>query len=287
MKFNFVNKTEAINHLETLLKRNDPTNKKILPYDNFKHLIKISYDFDIELEEIQSSLEGLIIKGIDVDYLNLIEELNRKLEIEFYILQGLVLDCFCEINEKNSQKNYQQLFQELYNERFLFDYEDFKQNLKLERLQNYYPLIFSSIYYENQFLKIHDHMKKRLNNSESPRKIDFSDFYNKSKLNARFSEVFDFIDFMSNLTCEFNPPLKVQPSIRSKTVSIGMRSDGSESSDKSRKSKLKNNIKKGSFLLTKKNSVSPRKSNAFLGLSFILAKKPFKKPGKSFFKKEI
>ena len=286
-KFNFSNQIEAIAHLETLLKRNDPDGKKAISYLNFNLILLTTYGVDIEDETIKTLFGGFVKKNCDVCYVELIKEFNKKIEIEYYSIQYLVLETLYFVNNKKKQVFHQSLFQEIYDKKGLFDFNHFKNMFDMEKYLNYLPLIFGSVYYENNFFKIHDYLKKKLHNdNENGLKlncynIDFSDFYNKNKMSERFCEVFDYLDFVSNITCEYVCPAKIPPVTRAKSSSFGLKSNRSDSSEKSKKSKEKRLSKRGSFMVknftSPETSGSPRKGNVFLGLKVILAKQPFKK----------
>lgn len=288
-KFSLGNKIEAVEHLKTLLTQNDHFNKKCIPFQIFKQLMKETYEINIESEEMQENLSKILNEEDDVHYLNLVNEMNKNILIELYACQNVVLDCLIQVYERNSIISRQKLFSDLFEQKELFNYETFSKRLMNDLNINFSPLIFSSLHYENQFFKIHDNLKKRLTSGEDPQSIYLGDFYNKSKLNERFCEVLDFLEFLNHFGQEFTPPCKVQR--RQKTFSIGKSSEKSDGSEKNRRSKAKRDsmMPRASLLVTKKISESPRKSNAsntFKGLSFILANKPFKKTGRSVFNKQ-
>ena len=281
-KFQFYNKFEAISHLETMLRLSDPNETNMIDYMQFKEILKNTYDISIDNDEIQMSLLGLVNRDGEIDYMAMIKALNQKLEIEYYNLQYLVLEALCIANEKNRGFLRKKQFSSLFESKNLFDYNEFRNNMLIfkKNVDLNLPLLFSAIYYENNFLKMNDFLKKRVNlnkteeNQINCHNIDFSDFYNKNKLFERFEEILNFLDFISNITNDF-----IQPAKKSTNNSI----ERSESSLNSKKSKKKSLFKRGTVLMNVSNSPSPRKSvaftqknNPFLGVKLILARKPFK-----------
>lgn len=298
-KFGFSSKNDAINHLETLLRRFAPINKKNINYITFKEIISQTYEMNIERKEIFEELQSFFIGKEEVCFEELLKNLKDSLLIEFFMLHVLVLETLCLVNLKNKNIMDQTFFQEAFKKRTLFRYSEFVKEFEgsYENVEKeYHPLIFSSLHYENNFLKIYDVFKKKklkfLNSFDTDEEkleftkegigllslLDMGDFYNKSKMNSNFEEFLEFLNFIQTFTFAYNPPKKIIKS-RIKNVTLSNFSERSGSSDSSKKNKRKSLQKRVSIKL-KNTTSSPRKStitNPFLGIQMILAKKPFRK----------
>lgn len=264
-KFNFLNKNDAILHLETILQRSDLSNKNQLIYGSFKELMLKTYDIDVGNEESLDMKEGE-----EIIYPNLIKKLTDSMKIDFYEVQNTIIQAFCEVICEKNELNRKNMLETIN----LFDYRPFK-----EKNKEYGPLIFSGVFFENNFLKIHDYLKKKANQSCDKSlnildNLEFTDFYNKNKIKEHFFEILAFNDMISYVNSHFIPP---QPekikAIEEKTSFNSRNSSYSRNSRVSFKGKKSNHIENSPVNKTKK-------SNIFSGIKLILAKKPFKRKTK-------
>lgn len=287
-KFDFPSKNDAINHLELILERTAQTNSKTINYYAFKEIIFQTYDINIESNEIYEEIKDFLFEKQEFSYIEFINQLRKCLVIEFFRLNGLVLDVLCTINQKNKESIAQRIFSENYEKKSLFRYSEFKAEFceNFERSGKFFPQIFSCLYYENYFFKIYDYIKKKKQQQIQFQEkfniqdnfedcIDFTDFYSKNKMWTNFEEVFEFIDFVSTLNCEYIPPKKLIKKTNNNNVSLGNFSERTSSNESSRNQRRKSLQKRNSIMM--KNIISQRKSTAFSGIQLILAKKPFKK----------
>lgn len=285
-KFDFPSKNDAINHLELILERTADNNTKRINYSQFKEIIFQTYDINVEANEIYEEIKDFLVEKQEFTYIEFINQLRKGLVIEFFRLNNLVFDALCMISQKNKESMILKIFSENYEKKSLFRYSQFKAEFceKFDRIGNFFPQIFSSVYYENYFFKIYDYIKKKKQqisfqeNINIPENfencIDFSDFYSKNKMWSNFEELFEFIEFISALNCEYIPPKKLIKK-QNNNISLGNFSVRTNSSDSSKNQRRKSLQKRSSIMM--KNTFSQRKSTAFSGIQLILAKKPFKK----------